>query len=106
MVSAKCCVYKHTSPSGKVYIGITKQKPEKRWGNGKNYAQNEYFFAAILKYGWGNFTHEIIADGLTREEAEKRGLGQGAGIHRRVLLILIQKFKETFPNGSVSFLVK
>lgn len=24
-------VYKHTSPSGKVYIGITKQKPVKRW---------------------------------------------------------------------------
>ena len=22
------CVYKHTSPSGKVYVGITKLKPE------------------------------------------------------------------------------
>ena len=27
-------VYKHTSPSNKVYIGITKQKPYKRWKYG------------------------------------------------------------------------
>lgn len=28
------CVYKHTSPSGKVYAGITKLKPKYRWNNG------------------------------------------------------------------------
>lgn len=27
------CVYKHTSPNGKVYIGITKKKPNDRWEN-------------------------------------------------------------------------
>ena len=27
----KWIVYKHTSPSGKVYIGITSNSPEKRW---------------------------------------------------------------------------
>lgn len=26
-------VYKHTSPSGKCYVGITSQAPEYRWGN-------------------------------------------------------------------------
>lgn len=32
------CVYKHTSPSGKCYIGITRQNPIKRWGqDGCNY---------------------------------------------------------------------
>lgn len=72
MVNKKCCVYKHTSPSGKVYIGITQQRPEKRWGNGNNYWQNEYFSSAIKKYGWDNFKHEIIAEGLTRDEAEER----------------------------------
>lgn len=66
-----CCVYKHTSPSGKVYIGITSQNPLKRWGNGANYCQNEYFSNAIKKYGWENFTHEILAYGLTRDEAEQ-----------------------------------
>lgn len=53
-------VYKHTTPSGKVYIGITKQKPEKRWANGNGYKNNEHFYRAILKYGWENIEHEII----------------------------------------------
>ena len=35
------CVYKHTSPSGKVYIGMTcKDPPEKRWSNGNGYKRN------------------------------------------------------------------
>lgn len=64
------CVYKHTSPNGKVYIGITKMKLSDRWRNGKGYERNEYFYKAILKYGWDSFKHEIIADGLTMEQAE------------------------------------
>ena len=63
------CVYKHTSPSGKVYIGVTKQRPEKRWCNGIGYKQNKYFFKAICKYGWRNFQHEIIVSGLSYEDA-------------------------------------
>ena len=65
-------VYKHTCPNGKVYIGITKQKPERRWGiNGRGYKENEYFYRAIQKYGWQNIKHEIIAEGLTEEEDRK-----------------------------------
>ena len=31
-------VYKHTCPNEKIYIGITKQQPIKRWGyNGYGY---------------------------------------------------------------------
>lgn len=63
-------VYKHTSPSGKVYIGVTSQKPELRWRNGRGYSDNEYFTRAIKKYGWDNFKHEVLIDGLTKEEAE------------------------------------
>lgn len=64
-------VYKHTCPNGKVYIGITKQKPERRWGvNGRGYKENEYFYRAIKKYGWENIKHEIIAEGLTEDEAD------------------------------------
>lgn len=40
-------VYKHTSPSNKVYIGITSQSVIKRWGSGHGYRHNEYFFRAI-----------------------------------------------------------
>lgn len=65
------CVYKHTGPSGKVYIGITKRKPQKRWNSGRGYVDNRYFYRAIQKYGWENFKHEIIADGLDKEEASE-----------------------------------
>lgn len=63
------CVYKHTSPSGKVYIGMTKQSPEARWKNGFGYASSKHFYNAITKYGWDNFSHEIIIDNLSVEEA-------------------------------------
>ena len=63
------CVYKHTSPNGKVYIGITGQNPIKRWGGGNNYLKQKHFGSAILKYGWDNFKHEILFDGITKQEA-------------------------------------
>lgn len=66
-------VYKHTSPSGKNYIGITSQNPpEKRWKNGNGYKNNNYFYNAIKKYKWNNFKHEILYTGLTKKEAEQK----------------------------------
>lgn len=62
-------VYKHTSPSGKVYIGLTKKKPEQRWDNGNGYKHSPHFRAAIQKYGWENIRHEVLAEGMTKEEA-------------------------------------
>lgn len=62
-------VYKHTSPSGKIYIGISSGDPNKRWQNGRGYAKNHHFSSAIKKYGWDNFKHEIVIKNLTREEA-------------------------------------
>lgn len=62
-------VYKHTSPSGKVYIGITSRSPKRRWKHGSGYANNPYFTHAIEKYGWENFKHEILYEGLSKEEA-------------------------------------
>ena len=64
-------VYKHTTPSGKVYIGITHQKPEYRWGKeGNGYKSNNHFSNAIKKYGWENIKHEIIAEVTTQSQAE------------------------------------
>ena len=73
------CVYIHTSPSGKKYVGQTRRTPEKRWGNdGSGYLvkkNDKYiqpaFANAILKYGWDNFKHEIIANNLNKEDADK-----------------------------------
>ena len=62
-------VYKHTTPSGKVYIGITGLKPERRWRNGNGYKDNEHFYRAILKYGWDNIKHEIVCTGLSKWQA-------------------------------------
>ncbi len=64
-------VYKHTnSLNNKVYIGITSQKPEQRWGiNGANYKSSPHFYLAIQKYGWNNFEHEILFTNLSKEDA-------------------------------------
>ena len=64
-------VYKHISPSGKVYIGITKRKPEYRWNKGKGYREDQLlFYRAIKKYGWDNITHEILYTGLSEKDAK------------------------------------
>lgn len=61
--SHKCLI------TGKIYIGITCQNPISRWGGGKNYRGCTHFYNAILKYGWDNFEHTILADNLSKEEA-------------------------------------
>lgn len=60
-------VYKHTSPSKKVYVGITSLNVDKRWRLG--YKDCTLFNRAIEKYGWENISHEVIAEGLTKKEA-------------------------------------
>lgn len=76
-MSRKYYIYKHTSPSGKVYIGQTVNLI-KRWGGcGSNYKNKNkdgaytqpVFARAIDKYGWNNFTHEIILELDTKSEA-------------------------------------
>ena len=64
-------VYQHKNKiNGKIYIGITSQKPEDRWGSqGCNYKSSPHFYSAIQKYGWNNFEHNILFTGLTKEQA-------------------------------------
>lgn len=73
MIAENYTVYVHTSPSGKRYVGITKRKPETRWRNGQGYqSHHPHFYSAIKKYGWENFTHEIVAEGLSKQDAEAK----------------------------------
>lgn len=67
-------VYQHKNKiNGKVYIGITSQPPEKRWGrNGGNYKTSPHFYGAIQKYGWDSFEHNILYTDLTKEQACKK----------------------------------
>lgn len=63
-------VYKHICPNGKIYVGITCKDPKRRWNKGLGYKKQDYFYKAILKYGWDNITHEILYEKLSKEEAE------------------------------------
>lgn len=65
------CVYMHTNIlNGKIYIGITGRPPEQRWENGHGY-RGGAFRAAINKYGWDGFTHQVLCAGLTEREAKQ-----------------------------------
>lgn len=78
-------VYCHTNKvNGKKYIGITAQTLEQRCranGNGYMSANQRVFFSAIKKYGWDNFDHEILADGLSQEEAKQKEIELIAEFH-------------------------
>ena len=71
------CVYKHTFPNGKVYIGVTCQNPSLRWRrDGSGYrphgkSKNIKVWNAIQKYGWENVQHDILFCGLSKEDAEQ-----------------------------------
>lgn len=68
----KWVVYKHTSPSNKVYIGITSLDPKQRWANGLGYRTQTVMWNAIKKYGWDNFKHEILESDLSYDEAREK----------------------------------
>lgn len=62
----KAVIYKHTNIiTNKIYIGKTVQDPNRRWRkNNKSlnaYVNNKYLTRALTKYGWINFTSEILA---------------------------------------------
>ena len=63
-------IYVHTAPNGKRYVGITRQKLNRRWRYGEGYKRCVYFYKAIKKYGWDNITHQVLVDGLTKSQAE------------------------------------
>lgn len=67
----KYSLYMHINKiNGKRYIGITKQDPERRWGNnGAHYKESPHFYSAILKYGWDIFEHIIMSNVLSRDDA-------------------------------------
>lgn len=64
-------IYRHTSPSGKIYIGITSKSPEERWAKGWGYVRCPVFMKAIKKYGWDNIKHEVLFTGLSEERVKQ-----------------------------------
>lgn len=72
-IENKWSLYRHITPSGKVYIGITSQKPEHRWNNGKGYlnSRRTKFKSSIIKYGWDNIKHEVLFTNLDENTAKR-----------------------------------
>lgn len=80
MNQKKYKIYKHTSPSNKVYIGQTcEENVEERWlNNGRGYLgknkdgsyRQPYMAKAINKYPWNQWKHEIIDYADTQKEAD------------------------------------
>ena len=65
-------VYCHTNKiNGKKYIGITCQTVNERWGRHGEKYKSRKFGNAIRKYGWENFTHEILFTGLSANKAKE-----------------------------------
>jgi group I intron endonuclease len=66
-------IYKLTSPSGKMYIGRTRNF-NTRMADHKHNAlvknQKNSLYKAIRKYGWDTFTKEIIATVVSEESAQ------------------------------------
>lgn len=82
MENNKYIVYKHTClDNGKVYIGMTGTPFLIRTGNnGEGYLHKKkngdwvqpQMARAILKHGWDNFSHEILFENLSKEEADAK----------------------------------
>jgi group I intron endonuclease len=79
-------IYKHTAPNGKSYIGQTNDYVARCY---KHQLTDgcPAFYSAIKKYGWDNFTHEILIDGLTLAEANE------------FEELMISEFNTISPNG-------
>lgn len=70
---SKWSLYRHITPSGKVYIGITSQRPEYRWNNGNGYlnSRKTKLKSSIIKYGWDNIKHEVLFTNLDEDTAKR-----------------------------------
>lgn len=64
-------IYKYTSPSGKSYIGQTKNHRRRITAHKSINSRCTAFSAAIKKYGWNNFKHEVLCECETLEEANR-----------------------------------
>lgn len=80
-------VYRHVSPSNKSYIGITKNYKKRCADHQREDSDCVVFKNAIKKYGWDNFEHHILFEGLTIEEAKTK---------EKELII---KYSSQVPNG-------
>ena len=114
-------IYKYTSPSNKCYIGQTSKTQHGRAGEGgSQYERCPVFWRAIQKYGWDNFTYEVLETVSTPEKANEKEVyyislyqsnnpeygynirpgGQGNGNYE--YLKRLEDMKQMWENGSTA----
>lgn len=79
MENKKWCVYMHTFPNDKKYIGITVVNEgqnsltacKKRWGKDGYGYHTQRVWQAIRKYGWSNVKHEILFENIAEEKIDE-----------------------------------
>src|ERR1019366_1152035 len=63
-------IYRYTSPNGKYYVGQTvKTVKERARKGGSEYKHCTYFWKAIQKHGWENFTVEVLCSAVGVDNA-------------------------------------
>ena len=88
MVNSTGLIYKITSPSGKSYIGMTLRTVEQRMKEHRRtqFSGCRYLVNAINKYGFDNFTKEVLWEGEDTQTPEMERL-------------MISKYDTLAPNG-------
>ena len=66
-MARKYSVVRHTTPEGKVFIGVT-YRPTWKY---EHHYRGSILFEESKRFGWHNITHEMIASNLSREKAIK-----------------------------------
>ena len=80
-------IYKHTSPSGKGYVGQTVDQSRRNYQHQSDNSPCVALANAIRKYGWDNFTHELLCICFDNEYADN------------VEKLLIFEHNTMYPNG-------
>lgn len=66
-------VYMLIFPDEKRYVGLTRQKPEKRWRCGQGYRNQTLVYKAIQEAGgWENVKHEVVAENVSIEVGKEK----------------------------------
>lgn len=98
-------IYKHINKiNGKIYIGQTTQKPQRRFHNGTHYIKSRgkitEFGEDIIKYGWHNFEHVILEE-CDNEKLDERERFYIYEYSKKDKLYNIQKGGKKFPICAV-----
>lgn len=105
----KFSVYRLTSPSGGMYVGITSTSMKDRWrGHLRLFKSdvNHPLYNAMRKYGPESFTTEILHEKLTQEEAEKLEILHISTLPKEFRYNISDGANQANFNGSFNFWAK